>query len=203
MAALITTIAGFEIRYYGVLLALAFIAAYFILKRLGEEEGIKQELTEDYLIYMMVGILLGARLFHVFFYNWAYFSQDILKILYIWQGGLASHGAILGGAAANYLFTKKHKMSFYKMTDLAVIPIALGAACVRVGNFTNAELVGKITNVSWATTFEGSQGTRHPVQLYQAASNFILFIVLAATRAKNKNARRCIILDILITLWSN
>ncbi len=186
MSSLITTVAGFEIRYYGVLLALAFIAAYFILKKLGNEEGIKAELTEDYLIYMMLGILIGARLFHVFFYNWAYFSQDFIKIFYVWQGGLASHGGIFGGALANYLFTKKHNLSFYKMSDLAVIPVALGAACVRVGNFTNAELVGKITNVSWATSFDGAQGTRHPVQLYQAASNFLLFIILATTRAKTK-----------------
>ncbi len=173
------TLGPFEIRYYGIFLALAFLAAYCILKSLAKQNNIKPKLIEDYLVYMMIGIIVGARLFHVLFYNWAYFSTNPLEIFYIWRGGIASHGGIIGGIIANYLFTKKHNLSFYKLSDLAVIPIALGAAFVRLGNFTNGELFGKITTLPWAT--EVNDTLRHPVQIYQAIANVIIFITLTIT----------------------
>lgn len=174
----LVTIGGLEIRYYGLLLAIGFLASYYILKRLAKLENIKQEFMEEYLLYVAIGAILGARLFHIFFYNWTYFSQYPLHILFIWQGGLASHGALLGGVAATYLFSRKQKCSFYSLSDLMVIPAGLVAAAIRVGNFTNAELVGKVTNVSWAVSFPGYEGLRHPVQLYQAATNFIIFLCM-------------------------
>lgn len=183
---ILATIGTLEIRYYGVLLALGFIACYFILKRLAKIEEIKQEVIEDYLLWVAVSALIGARLFHVLFYNWAYFSQDPVKILFIWQGGLASHGALLGGALATYIFAKRNNIFIYKLTDLAVIPIGLVAAAIRTGNFTNAELVGKVTDISWAVTFAGYEGTRHPVQLYQATTNFLIFVGMTLLYYKKK-----------------
>ena len=182
----IAMIGPLEVRYYGVLLAIGFLASYFILKRLAKLENIKQEVIEEYLLWLAVRALGGARLFHVFFYNWAYFSQNLLQILFIWQGGLASHGALLGGAIASYVFAKKKNISLYTLTDLVVILVGLISAAIRVGNFTNTELVGKITNASWAVTFPGQQGARHPVQLYQAAVNFVIFLSMTVLYYQKK-----------------
>ena len=170
------TLGPLQIRWYGILMSLSFLIGYFILRFLFRENKIKAD-AEEYLIYLIIGILGGARLFEIA-YEPYYYLSDPVKILYVWQGGLASHGGIIGGVLATYLFCRKYKLGFYTLADIAVIPIALGAMFVRIGNFINGEIVGRITSVPWAMRFEGYPGLRHPSQLYEASKNFILFILL-------------------------
>lgn len=174
-----------QIRWYGVLMAAAFLSGYAILRHFGKKSGLSRDQIDEYLLYMFFGILGGARLGEVLFYNPGYYFSNPLEILMVWKGGLASHGAILGAIAANAMFCRKHTMSFYKMADLAVIPCALGAAFVRIGNFTNSEIVGRISSVPWAMEFPGYEGLRHPSQLYEAAKNLLIFGILLQFRKRN------------------
>lgn len=166
-----------SVHWYGILMAAAFLCGYFILKKLVKERNIPVD-VDSYLMYMIVGILGGARLGEILFYEPLYYLANPLKIFAVWEGGLASHGGMLGGIIAHWLFCKKNKIHFYELADVAVIPIALGAMFVRIGNFVNAEIIGRITNVPWAVKFPGADGFRHPSQLYEAAKNLLLFSVL-------------------------
>lgn len=167
-----------EIRCYGILFALAFLTGYLILRKLAREKGINDDLIDSYFIYLLIFMVIGARLFEILFYEPAYYLSNPIKIFYLWEGGLASHGAILAAIIVTYFFTKKHKMHFYDLADLAVIPCALGAAFVRAGNFINGELVGKITTFPTAVKFGNYEGLRHPVQLYEAFANILIFAAL-------------------------
>jgi len=168
----------FEIRWYGLLYALAFLVGYFILLKLAPRFNIKKEHIEDYIPWIIIADIVGARLFEVIFYDPVYYFSNPLKILAVWEGGLASHGAIIAIILATIYFCRKRKLSFYNFTDAVAIPVALGAAFIRLGNFINSELIGKISGVPWAVQFAGYEGLRHPVQLYQALGHIIIFIVL-------------------------
>ena len=176
-----------EIRYYGILFALAFLMGYYLAKKLSKEFDIEEKKIEDLTIYMLIAIIIGARLFEVLFYDFSYYISNPIKIFYIWEGGLASHGALIALILLVYFYSKKHNLSFYKIADLFIIPISLGAAFVRLGNFFNSELVGKITSVSWAVKFNNFEGLRHPVQLYQSFYYVLIFFVLYLNRRNKKD----------------
>ncbi len=166
-----------SVHWYGILMAAAFLCGYLILKKLVKERNIAID-VDNYLMYMIIGILGGARIGEIIFYEPLYYLASPLKIFAVWEGGLASHGGMLGGIVAHWLFCRKNKIHFYELADVAVIPIALGAMFVRLGNFVNAEIIGRVTSVPWAVKFPGADGFRHPSQLYEAAKNLLLFCVL-------------------------
>lgn len=175
-----------EIRYYGILFALSFLFGYFILKKLFKKSNLNEKLVDDYIFYIFLGVIIGARIFEVAFYEPFYYLNNPIKIFYIFQGGLSSHGAIAGSILANYLFCKKHKINFYKTADIAVIPFFLGASLIRIGNFINGEIVGRITNVPWAVKFSNYEGLRHPSQIYESIKNLIIFTTLFVLSAKKQ-----------------
>ena len=181
----ILKIGSLEVRYYGVLFVIAFILGYYLVKKLAKEYGIEEKHIEDLSTYILIAIIIGARLFEVLFYNPEYYFSQPLKIFYLWEGGLASHGAIIGGIIVVWIYSKRKKISFYKIADLFIIPISLGAAFIRIGNFINSELVGKITTTPWAVKFNNYDGLRHPVQIYQSFYYLIIFLILLKLR-KNK-----------------
>ena len=190
-----------EIRWYGLLYALAFLIGYFILRKLAPKFNVKEEQIDDYMPYIIIADIVGARLFEVLFYDPTYYFTNPLKIFAVWEGGLASHGAIILIILATILFCKKRKTSFYNFTDLVAIPVALGAAFIRLGNFLNSELVGDVTTVPWAVQFAGYEGLRHPVQLYQAFGHIIIFVILLSM-LKLKNRKEGIIFWSLLFLDS-
>ena len=165
-------IAGFEIRYYGLIIVLSLILAYFMLPYLAKEK------IENLLFYTALAGLIGARLFIVFIYHPSYYLSNPLEIFKIWKGGVSFHGALLFGLLAVYFFCKKHKLKFLEIMDLLIIPTALGFALGRIGNFLNGELYGRITSVPWAVKFSTVEGFRHPSQLYESAKNFLIFFTL-------------------------
>lgn len=178
------SIGHLNIEYYGLLFGIGFLIGYFIAKRLAKEFNIEEKKVEELGIYFIVSAVIGARLFEVLFYNFSYYLSNPLKILYIWERGLASHGAIIALILTAYIYGKKNKLNFYNITDLFVIPISLNAAFVRIGNFMNGELVGKITSLPWGVEFNNYLGFRHPVQLYQAGYYILIFIVLLRLRKR-------------------
>lgn len=170
----------FELRYYSILLAIAFLLGYIILSKLINE--VEKDKVDKFLLHMIIWMIIGARLFEVFFYNPSYYFSNLIKIFYIWEGGIASHGALIAAILVTYRFTKKENLKFYDIADKIVIPVALGASLVRLGNFFNGELVGKLTNVKWAVKFNNYEGMRHPVQIYQSISHLISFFILIYVR---------------------
>lgn len=169
----------FEIRYYGLIFVLGFVIAYFLLVYLAKQRRLdltKDELS-DLLLYLLIGIIAGARLFYILFYNPKFYISNPLELFAVWHGGMSFHGGLIGGVIAVLLFCKKKKVHFYDIMDIAVIPAALGLALGRIGNFLNGELYGRITNIPWAFDF-GDGKPRHPSQLYESLKNFFIFGVL-------------------------
>jgi len=171
-----------NIYYYGILLVLAFIIGYFILVKLAKERNIKKELIDELIIYLIPAIIIGARLFEILFYDFNYYLDNPIKVFYIWEGGIASHGALLFGILTVLIFCKIKKISFYQLADILVIPSALAGFFIRIGNFINGEIPGRISNLPWAVKFKDFEGFRHPSQLYESFIALITFIILYNVR---------------------
>ncbi len=171
------------VRWYGLFFASTFFFGYLIMKKIFDREQVPIETLDQLSIYMLVGVVLGARLGHVLFYQPDYYLNHPLEILQVWKGGLASHGAALGILISLYLFSKKSGKSYLWILDRIVIVVAIGGALVRMGNLMNSEIVGSVTDVPWAFIFEKEvnylgDAPRHPAQLYESLSYIILFVIL-------------------------
>ena len=152
-------IGRFQIRYYGLLYAIGFIIAYFMISYLAKRKKlpITKDDVADFLLYEILGVVLGARLVYVFVYNPLFYLQNPFEIAAVWHGGLSFHGGLTGAIIALYLFCRRKNIEFYDLADIAVIPVALALALGRIGNFINAELYGRITNVQWCVYFTKNQ----------------------------------------------
>jgi prolipoprotein diacylglyceryl transferase len=170
----------FSIRWYGLLFALGFLIGQQIMIYIFKKEGKPERDVETLTVYMVLGTIIGARLGHCFFYEWDYYSQNPIKILKVWEGGLASHGAIISNLFVLWLYARKKKdQSYFWIVDRIVITIALAGCLIRLGNLMNSEIIGKPTEVPWAFVFTAvDDKPRHPAQLYEAITYLILFILL-------------------------
>lgn len=174
------TIGTLKLNYYGLMYALGAVLIYLIIKKLFKKEKIKisNEQILDLISFGIFGVILGGRLGYVLFYNFNYYFENPLKILAIWEGGMSFHGGLIGVILAELIFCKKNKFNFYELADIVMIPVFIGLALGRIGNFINGELVGRITTLPWGMEFEGYQGLRHPSQLYESAKNIFIFGIL-------------------------
>ena len=139
----IVEVFGRSLRWYGLLFALAFLIGSYILGYMYRKDGHKEKEVDTLFIYAFIGITVGARLGHVLFYDPAYYLANPIEILYVHQGGLASHGAMMGTLLSLWIYARKKKISYLWLIDRVVIAIVLGGAFVRVGNFMNSEIYGK------------------------------------------------------------
>ena len=195
-------IGSFGIHYYSLMFIIAFGLGYYMMKKIYDEEKIPLEYLESLFVYMIISVLLGARLGDVIFYSWDYYQNHLIEILlpirdtptgYTFTGfrGLASHGAVIGTLIGLYLYKRKFT---YKpllwLLDRVTVPIAIGASFVRFGNLLNSEIVGKYTNTNFGVVFlnRGESLPRHPAQLYEAIGYIILFFILKQTyKSEYKN----------------
>lgn len=178
---ILATFFGLSVHWYGLLFATALFFGFYIMKFIYTKENKDVEALEDVLIYITIGIVVGARLVHCLFYDPDYYLSNPMKIFAVWEGGLASHGGGLGVIIAMYLYTKKYAVNLMWMLDRLAIPTALFAFFVRMGNFMNSEIVGVQSDVPWAIIFARVDNiSRHPAQLYEAFSYLIIFFILAA-----------------------
>ena len=187
-------IGSFGVHYYSLMFVIAFGLGYYLMKKIFEKEKIPLEYLESLFVYMVISILLGARLGDVFFYSWDYYQDHFIEILlpiretsdgYSFTGfrGLASHGAVIGALVGLYFYKRKFKQkTLLWLLDRITVPVALGAAFVRLGNFFNSEIVGKYTGTNFGVVFLNNRETlpRHPAQLYEAICYLILFFLLRA-----------------------
>jgi len=182
----IFSIGPLSVRWYGLLFALGFVFGQRILSKIYVAEGRTEKDVDVITLYMIVGTVVGARLGHCLFYEPEYFLAHPIEILKIWHGGLASHGATVGILFALFLFARKMHFNYLWVLDRIVIVVALGGALIRLGNLMNSEIIGKVTDVPWAFRFlknhemingvAASLQPRHPAQLYEAISTFLLFL---------------------------
>ncbi|MCS7004887.1 MAG: prolipoprotein diacylglyceryl transferase [Cytophagales bacterium] len=185
----IFSIGNFAIRWYGLLFALGFLVGQNMMMRFYKWEGKNEKDVEVLTLYMVIATVVGARLGHCLFYQPDIYLADPIQILYIWEGGLASHGAAIGIMIAIWLYTKKFPDQPYLwLFDRLVIPVALGGCFIRIGNLMNSEIVGKPTDLPWGFIFVRNQENfpRHPAQLYEAIFYFFTFLFLRAYYIKYK-----------------
>lgn len=170
-------IGNYPIKWYGIMMFLALFSGFLLWKKISREKGINKIISLELYIYPIIGLFIGCRLFHVLVYEFDAFLLDPLGLLFA-RGGLSSHGGMIGAILATYIYTKKKKLPFWYLIDYMILPVALAVGFIRIGNFINGEIVGRITNVPWAVKFKSWKGIRHPVQLYEAAKNFLVFAIL-------------------------
>jgi phosphatidylglycerol---prolipoprotein diacylglyceryl transferase len=182
-----------SIRWYGLLFATGFLIGYYIGERMFLSEKVNQKWIDTLFLYIIIATIVGARLGHVIFYGWDYYSQHPAEIIKVWHGGLASHGGALGIIIAMLLYSKwVTKRNVLWTIDRIVVPTALVGAFIRMGNLMNSEIYGIQTSLPWGFIFErnGETVAKHPTQIYEALAYLFSFAVLMflywRTRAKNR-----------------
>lgn len=187
------------VAWYGIIFALGFVLAYLLSQSMLKQRltpllpdaeirsTVATQLIDRLTWFMVIGTIVGARLGEVFFYDWPAYRENPLDILKIWQGGLASHGGAVGVLLALAIFCWRQRppivLPFLAWLDLLVVPIALVACLIRIGNFFNQEILGPATELPWGIIFlhpiDGSAAVpRHPSQLYEAAVYLLTFLLL-------------------------
>lgn len=181
----------FVIRYYSLMFVVAFVLGWFITKRIFNREKLSPEKLDSLFIYMVLAILIGARMGHVIFYQSELITQDFFSVFlpfsfvpefeYTGFQGLASHGAAIGVIIAMFIYSRKVlKKPVLWILDRIVIAVASGAIFVRIGNFINSEIIGKATGSDFGVVFTqlGEDFARHPAQLYEAGGYVFVFLIL-------------------------
>ena len=187
----IINILGISVRYYGLLFVGGLLLCIYILGRIYKIENIPYENLEKLSIYSMIGILAGARLGHCLFYEPSYYLSHPLEMIlpvtfppdggikFSGYQGLASHGGILGLLIALYIYSRKTKHPMIDTLDLIAVVAGMSFGFIRLGNFMNSEIIGTPTTLPWGVIFERVDNIpRHPAQLYEAISYFIIFAIM-------------------------
>jgi phosphatidylglycerol:prolipoprotein diacylglycerol transferase len=178
----IVTLGPLQIRWYGLMYVLGFIASYFLVQRQIQKKHDTNlaKHVENLNFTLMVSLILGGRLGYVLFYNLAYYVEHPAEILATWQGGMSFHGAVLGVIIGGVIFCRNRALNFWKTADIYVVTIPIGLGLGRIGNFINAELYGRESRLPWAMIFPGGgPNPRHPSQLYEfILEGVLLFIIL-------------------------
>jgi phosphatidylglycerol:prolipoprotein diacylglycerol transferase len=157
------------VRWYGLLFAAGFLAGLYIVRQMFEAENEPEPWLDKIFMYMVIGAIVGARLGHVFFYDWDYYSQHLSEIPAVWKGGLASHGGAIGIIIALWIFSARTaKRSVLWVLDRVVVPTALAGCFIRLGNLMNSEIVGKPTDIAMGFRFP-----RHEVDLWERCKGCI------------------------------
>jgi|TARA_R110001583_G_scaffold84101_4_gene221481 phosphatidylglycerol:prolipoprotein diacylglycerol transferase len=189
---IIFSIGPIALRWYGMMYLIGFLVAMFLANRAADKSAGEwtRDQVSDLLFYSFLGVILGGRIGYVLFYQWEYFLADPLYLFQIWQGGMSFHGGLLGVITAVYIFARKTNKSFLTVGDFVVPLVPVGLGMGRLGNFINAELWGRETDVPWAMVFptDALQLPRHPSQLYEFfLEGVVLFIILYVVTRKPRS----------------
>ena len=173
-------ILSFEIRWYSLAYILGIVIGWSLCKKIFIKNSEINEKFDDYITYLIIGIILGGRLGYVIFYNFSYYLDNALDILKIWQGGMSFHGGLLGVIISSFLFARKNNQNPFSYLDQVSLVAPIGIFFGRLANFINSELYGRTTDLPWSVIFVKVDNlSRHPSQLYEAIlEGVILFLVL-------------------------
>ena len=165
------SIGPLAVRWYGLMYLAGFAIGWWLgLKRIANNQSpITRQQLDDLLFLIVLGVILGGRLGYVLFYKPGYYAAHPAEIIAIWQGGMSFHGGLIGVMLAMVFAARRHRIDWLRLMDFIAPLIPPGIAAGRLGNFINAELPGRVTDLPWAMLFPGVEGARHPSQLYQFA----------------------------------
>ena len=197
-------IMSFEIRWYSLAYILGIVIGWTLCKKVFIKNSNISEKFDDYITYLIIGIILGGRLGYIIFYNFSYYSENILDIFKIWQGGMSFHGGLLGVIASSYIFAKKNNQNIFSYLDQVSLVAPIGIFFGRLANFINSELYGTTTDVPWSVIFiKVDNLSRHPSQLYEAIlEGIILFLILIYFINKNYLKKPGLISGLFLIFYS-
>ena len=175
-----------EIRWYSLSYIIGILIGWFLSKRIFISNNELREKFDDYITYLILGIIIGGRLGYVFFYNFEYYMNNFSDIFKVWQGGMSFHGGLLGIIFVSILFAKKNNHDPFRYLDVIAIVAPIGIFFGRIANFINSELYGIETNLPWGVKFLKIDNlSRHPSQIYEAIfEGIILLFILLYFRKK-------------------
>ena len=186
----------FQVRWYSLSYIFGIIIGWiyalkiikFSVKNVNNFDSVKASQFDNFLIYLVLGIVIGGRLGYVIFYNFEYYFQNFFEIFKIWQGGMSFHGGLFGVVMAAMFFSYKNKIDFFKLTDITACVAPIGIFLGRIANFINGELYGKISTLPWAIIFPNVDNIpRHPSQIYESLlEGLLLFILINYFALKKK-----------------
>ena len=180
---------SFEIRWYSLAYIFGILFGWLLAKKLFIQSVEIKNKFDDYVTYLILGIILGGRIGYIFIYNFSFYINNPLEIFKIWQGGMSFHGGLIGIIFVSIIFAKKNKQNSLIYMDIVSLVAPIGIFFGRIANFINSELYGTITNVPWAVTFiQVDNLPRHPSQLYEAfLEGVCLFLILIYFKNKFLN----------------
>ena len=195
---------SFEIRWYSLAYIVGILLGWFLSKKFFISDLKVKEKFDDYLTYLILGLIIGGRLGYVVFYNFEFYINNLLDIFKIWQGGMSFHGGVIGIIIASYLFAKRNSQNSFSYLDIVSFVAPIGIFFGRIANFINSELYGVETNVAWAVQFKQIDNLyRHPTQLYEAFfEGIVLFLVLLYFKDKSFSKRPGFISGIFLVFYS-
>ena len=169
-----------DIRWYSLAYIFGLIFGWIYVKKILIKDKSIKNLFDDYIVYIILGIIIGGRLGYVFIYNPTYFLDNLQEIPMIWNGGMSFHGGVIGVILATVLFCKINNQKVFYFLDLVAVSAPIGIFLGRVSNFINSELYGRETDIFWSVKFiQVDNLTRHPSQIYEAIfEGIILFFLL-------------------------
>ena len=197
-------IMSFEIRWYSLAYIAGIIIGWLLCKKILIQKSDINEKFDDYITYLVIGIIIGGRLGYIIFYNFNYYINNFFDIFKVWEGGMSFHGGLIGIIIASILFTKKHNQDSFLYMDLVSLVAPIGIFFGRLANFINSELYGTPTDIPWAVTFiQVDNLSRHPSQLYEAIlEGIILFIILMYFKNKDYLKKPGLISGLFLIFYS-
>ena len=181
-------IGHFELRSYGVIVALAFFVGLWLATKEAKRKGLDQPVVQDFAFYALLGGIIGARLYYVVFSQPEYFRQNPWAVLAVWQGGIGVIGSLLGGLVAALWYTRIKNISFLRFADTLAPAIPLGQTIGQLACLLNGDSYGRPTDVAWAITYTDSRSMAplntplHPIEIYEMLGYFLVFLLVWKTR---------------------
>ena len=169
-----------EIRWYSLAYVVGLIIGWIYCNKFLIKDQEEKNQFDDYIAYIIIGIIIGGRLGYVFIYNPSYYLKNIVEIPMIWNGGMSFHGAVIGVILSTIIFCKKNNQNIFYYLDLVALSSPIGIFLGRISNFINSELYGRESDIFWSVKFiQIDNLNRHPSQIYEAIfEGIILFIIL-------------------------
>ena len=197
-------IISFEIRWYSLAYIAGIIIGWMLCKKIFIQKSDINEKFDDYVTYLVIGIIIGGRLGYIIFYNFNYYINNLFDIFKVWEGGMSFHGGLIGIIVASILFSKKNSQDSFLYMDLVSLVAPIGIFFGRLANFINSELYGTPTDIPWAVTFiQVDNLSRHPSQLYEAIlEGVILFILLMYFKNKDYLKKPGLISGLFLIFYS-
>ena len=195
---------SFEIRWYSLAYIVGILFGWILSKKIFISNAEIKIKFDDYITFLILGIIIGGRLGYIFFYNFSYYSTNLLDIFKIWQGGMSFHGGLIGIIISSIWFAKKNNQNPFNYLDIVSLVAPIGIFFGRIANFINSELYGIETNLPWGVKFiQVDDLYRHPSQLYEALfEGIILFIILLYFRNKGLLKTPGIISSLFLIFYS-